>query len=147
MRYVIYSIMLLFLTSCSLKKFYPLGGAIAGGSAGSLGGPVSGGLGAGAGWAAGEIAKGDAELTEAKKTIEALTHGDVEKLLAQEMEGQKSILQKIEDGIWNTIKIVGLIILLLVGGTIFYTRLKCKKTLEMLGIINEDVDRVQRHSK
>lgn len=139
--------MLLLFTSCSLKKFYPLGGAMVGGSAGSLGGPVTAGLGAGAGWATGEIAKGDAELTEAKETIEALSHGDVEKLLAQERQGQKSILQQIEDGIWNTIKIVGLIILLLVGGTIFYTRIKCKKTLEMLGIINEDVGRVQRGNK
>jgi len=118
-----------------------------GGSAGSLGGPVTAGLGAGAGWATGEIAKGDEELTEAKETIEALSHGDVEKLLEIERKGQKGILQQIEDGIWNTVKIVGLIILLLVGGTIFYTRIKCKKTLEMLGIINEDVDRVQRNGK
>lgn len=118
-----------------------------GGATGSLGGPVTAGLGAGAGWATGEIAKGDAELTEAKETIEALSHGDVEKLLEIERKGQKGILQQIEDGIWNTVKIVGLIILLLVGGTIFYTRIKCKKTLEMLGIINEDVDRVQRDSK
>ena len=76
-----------------MRKFYPLGGSIVGGAAGSIGGPVSAGLGAGAGWTVGELAKGDAELTEAKETIKAITTGDVQSLVERLMEKIKVILE------------------------------------------------------
>lgn len=136
------------LSGCSLKKFYPLGGAVIGGSTGSLGGPVTAGLGAGAGWTVGELAKDDetiqdtkTELAEAKETIEALTTGDVEALLKKESEKQKGFIANLEESIYSVLRIVGVVVGLLVLTPIIYTRLKCRKTLESLWISDEKLGR------
>jgi len=98
---------LLFFGGCSLKKFYPLAGSVVGGSAGSIGGPVSAGLGAGAGWTVGELAKGDAELKEAKETIVALTTGDVDALVEKKLKEKKDsgFFDSILDGVYDILKI------------------------------------------
>ena len=75
----------LMLGGCSMKQWYPTMGAIVGGGAGSLGGPAIGAVGAGSGALVGEVLQGNAEVMEAKETIEALTHGDVQALVAQGM--------------------------------------------------------------
>jgi len=109
---VVICITLLSFGSCSLKKFYPLAGSVVGGSAGSIGGPVSAGLGAGAGWTVGELAKGDAELKEAKDTITALTTGDVDALLEKKLKDKKAsgFFDSILDGVYDILKI-GVIII------------------------------------
>ena len=101
-------IFLIFISSCSMRKFYPLGGSIVGGAAGSIGGPVSAGLGAGAGWTVGELAKGDAELTEAKETIKAITTGDVQSLVEKGLAQQKGTYDKIIDGIYKALWLCGI---------------------------------------
>ena len=65
-----------------MKQWYPtLGATTAGATAGILGGgPLAIGLASGGGALAGEVAKGNAEIEEARETISALTHGDVEAL-------------------------------------------------------------------
>ena len=73
-----------------MRSAYPLMGGLAGGAAGSLGGPVIGGLSAGAGVLAGEALKNKDALIEAEETIEALSHGDVSKLVAQGMMEHKT---------------------------------------------------------
>ena len=67
-----------FLAGCSMKQWYPTMGAVVGGGAGSLGGPAGSALGAGGGALIGEVVKGNAEIEEARETISALTHGDVQ---------------------------------------------------------------------
>ena len=140
----------LLLSGCSIRKFYPLAGSVVGGSAGSLGGPVTAGLGAGAGWTVGEMAKDDKTLEEAKEqvveqaeTIRALSEGDVKALLDQEREKNQGFIAKLEEGIYSVLKIAGCVILMLVLTPIIYTRLKCKKTLEILGLKkDENVERL-----
>ena len=90
MIYTAIVLVLICMTSCSLRSTYPLMGGLAGGAAGSLGGPVIGGLSAGAGVLAGEALKNKDALIEAEETIEALSHGDVSALVAQGMEEHKT---------------------------------------------------------
>ena len=78
------------MASCSLRSIYPTLGGIAGGGVGSLGGPGTAALGAGAGVLAGEALKNKDALIEAEETIEALSHGDVSKLVAQGMMEHKT---------------------------------------------------------
>ena len=73
-----------------MRSAYPLMGGLVGGAAGSLGGPIIGGLSAGAGVLAGEALKNKDALIEAEETIEALSHGDVSKLVAQGMMEHKT---------------------------------------------------------
>lgn len=79
---------LILATSCSVKQWYPTLGATAGAAtAGALGaGPLAIGLAGGGGALAGEVVKGNAEVKEAKKTIEALSHGDVTALVQQGLQ-------------------------------------------------------------
>jgi hypothetical protein len=73
-----------------MKQWYPTMGAVVGGGAGSLGGPVGSALGAGGGALIGEVVKGNAEIEEARETISALSHGDVQKLVEKGMEQHAS---------------------------------------------------------
>lgn len=86
------------LSGCSVKQWYPMGGAIAGGAVGAIGGPVSAGAGAGLGYSAGVIAEGNAEgsadASKTAETLEALSEGDVKKLLGLAMEDHKSGFEK-----------------------------------------------------
>ena len=120
------------LSSCSLKKFYPLGGAVVGGSAGSIGGPVSAGLGAGAGWTVGELAKGDADLKQAQQTIKALTTGDVDTLVQQRLEDAKNngFFDGILDEVYGLLKICVIGLSAWVVIPLLYTRHVHKKQKE-----------------
>ena len=82
--------MVILLCGCSMKQWYPTMGAVVGGGAGSLGGPAGSALGAGGGALIGEVVKGNAEIEEARETISALTHGDVQKLVEKGMEQHAS---------------------------------------------------------
>lgn len=117
------------LTGCSVKKFYPLGGAVVGGATGSLGGPVSAGLGAGAGWTVGELAKGDEELKAAKQTIQALTTGDVDKLVQQKLEDARDdgFFDGILDGIYDFLLIGSILVSAWILIPLWYTRYVHKK--------------------
>ena len=101
MIYTAIVIVLICMTSCSLRSTYPLMGGLAGGAAGSIGGPLVGGLSAGAGVLAGEALKNKDALIEAEETIEALSHGDVSALVAQGMEEHKSGFEKFTSTIKN----------------------------------------------
>ena len=74
------------LVGCSLRSTYPTLGGVAGGAVGSLAGPGGAGLGAGVGVLAGELAKGQGELAEAREQIEMLTHGDVEGIIQSKLD-------------------------------------------------------------
>ena len=75
-------ILLPLMSSCSFKTLYPTIGATTGaGVGGILGGPGGAALGGFAGAASGEILKADKEVQEAMETVEAVTEGDVKKLV------------------------------------------------------------------
>jgi hypothetical protein len=105
MPYLIIFVVLIF-TGCS--SLYPIGGAIVGGGAGSLGGPVTAAVGAGAGAAAGQILAKDSETSKLKDHIQALTTGDVNKLVELRMEEAKSsgFFDSILDEFYSLMKLV-----------------------------------------
>ena len=78
-------LVIVILTGCSMKQWYPTMGAVVGGGAGALGGPGTAAVGAGSGALVGEVLQGNKEVEEAKETIDALTHGDVSALVQQGM--------------------------------------------------------------
>ena len=131
MRLVLASVILV-LSGCSARNFYPLAGSVGGGSAGAIGGPVTAGLGAGAGWAAGEIAKGNKDLEEAKDTISALTTGDVDELVQQRLEDARDggFFDGILDEVYGFLKlcIIGLAAFFIIP--LLYTRHVHKKQKE-----------------
>ena len=112
---------------CSLRSTYPTLGGIAGGGVGSLGGPGSAALGAGAGVLAGEALKNADKLVEAEEKIEALTHGDVSKLVAQGMAEHQSGFDQFTNNIkrWLMWAAIGLGAYLAIP--IFVAR-KCSRT-------------------
>jgi hypothetical protein len=105
-------LVLFLLGSCSVRKFYPLAGSVVGGGAGALAGPGAAALGAGAGWTVGELARGDAELNDAKDTIIAITTGDVDALVEKKLKEKKDsgFFDSILDGVYDLLKI-GVIII------------------------------------
>ncbi len=70
-----------------------------------VGGPGGAALGGFSGVAAGELAKKDGELAEAVETVEALSKGDVEKLLEIHASEQKSLFDQWVEGIYDVLKI------------------------------------------
>ena len=68
-----------------MKQWYPTMGAIAGGGAGALGGPGIAAVGAGSGALVVEVLQVNEEVKEARETIDALTHGDVQALVEKGM--------------------------------------------------------------
>lgn len=128
MKYIILYILISFyISSCSVKQFYPTAGAITGGSVGALtGNPAIAGLTAGSGALLGEMAKGNAELEEAKETIQALSHGDVEALVAQGMGEHKSLFEEFTSYIKRILIIAGVCLAGYLLIPIFVAR-KCSK--------------------
>ena len=126
---LIFITVLLLTSSCSMKQLYPLAGSTVGGGIGALGGPGTAAAGAGLGYAAGEMAKGNEELEEAKETIQALTTGDVETLVQKRMEEAKEegFFDTILDGVYD----VMILSLILIAGwnliPMIYTRYVHKK--------------------
>lgn len=124
---VLIAVMLILASSCSMKQFYPTAGAVVGGSVGSLGGPGGAALGAGGGALLGEVARGNAEIEEARETITALTQGDVEKLVAQGMSKHESSFDTFVSKIQRILFIVGACLVGYLGIPIFVAK-RCAKS-------------------
>jgi len=118
----------LLLSSCSFKQFYPTTGAIVGGAAGgALGGPLGGGLGAGGGALLGEVARGNAEIEEARDTINALSRGDVEALVSKGMEKHASGFESFTNYVKRVLMIAGVLLCLYLVVPVFVAK-KCSKS-------------------
>lgn len=124
MRFLV--VIFLFFTSCSVKQFYPTAGAMIGGATGSIAGPVGAGLGSAGGALVGEVARGSEEIEEAKETISALTHGDVEALVAQGMSRQTGLFESFTSGIRKLLIVVGIILVCYLFIPVFVAR-KCSQ--------------------
>ena len=120
-------IFLLFVSGCSMKQWYPTMGAVVGGGAGSLGGPVGSALGAGGGALIGEVVKGNAEIEEARETISALSHGDVQKLVEKGMEQHASGFESFTTTIKRILIGAFVILLCYLAIPIFVAR-KCSRS-------------------
>ena len=120
-------IFLLFVSGCSMKQWYPTMGAVVGGGAGSLGGPAGSALGAGGGALIGEVVKGNAEIEEARETISALSHGDVQKLVEKGMEQHASGFESFTTTIKRILIGAFVILLCYLAIPIFVAR-KCSRS-------------------
>lgn len=123
------ALMVIIIMTSGCSSLYPIGGAIVGGGAGSLGGPVTAAVGAGAGAAAGQILAKDSEATKLKDHIQALTTGDVNKLVELRMEEAKSsgFFDSILDEFYSLMKLVCLGLILWNAIPIIWTYLLKKE--------------------
>jgi len=101
-------ILLIFCTGCQgIKTFAPTIGGGIGAGVGSLGGPggaIAGGtLGAGAG----QIYKEVSQNEKAQKTLEALSHGDVQALVSAQMSDHVSGFDEFKNTIKNMLMVAG----------------------------------------
>ena len=103
---------LLGLTSCSMSTYYPTMGAVVGGGAGALAGPGGAALGAGAGAIVGELAQGEEKVQEQATIIKALSTGDVQKLVDNEMKKSEGKVSEMLDGLWAFLRwcLIGVIL-------------------------------------
>jgi len=124
MIYTAIVLLLVCLTSCSLRSTYPTLGAIAGGGVGSLGGPGIAALGAGIGAVSGEALKNKDALIEAEETIEKLSHGDVSAIVASGLAEHKTGFEKFTSTIKNIL--IGAAVLL--GGYLAIPIFVAKRT-------------------
>ena len=124
MIYTAIVLLLVCLTSCSLRSTYPTLGAIAGGGVGSLGGPGIAALGAGIGAVSGEALKNKDALIEAEETIEKLSHGDVSAIVASGLAEHKTGFEKFTSTIKNIL--IGAAVLL--GGNLAIPIFVAKRT-------------------
>ena len=121
--------MLLMLSGCTLKQWYPAIGATTAGAAGAAlgGGPLVVGLAAGGGALAGEVSRGNEAVKDAEATIRAISQGDVEALVSQGLASQKSTIEKAMDTVWTALKVAALCILGVLAIPLFITRSNSKK--------------------
>lgn len=133
MRYVLV-LALLAITSCSWRATYPAIGGGIGGGLGSLAGPggsIAGGLaGAGIGTAMmeqGEHAELKETICEVLEEVDALTSGDVQKLIELKAKEQQSWFDKVVDGIYNLLIITAIGAVLIIVVPILYTKFHIKK--------------------
>ena len=118
-----------------MKQWYPTMGAVVGGGVGSLGTPTGSALGAGSGALIGEVAKGNAEIEEARETISALTHGDVETLIEKGMEQHASGFESFTTTIKRILIFAFIGLLCYLAIPIFVAR-RCSKSEVQKGLTN-----------
>lgn len=103
---------MLFLTSCSISQWYPITGAVIGAGGGSVAGAGGAMAGAAGGFAVGKGAQLYTDNEELVETVEALSKGEVDELVASKlkaglkagMESQKGALATAKQGIYDFIK-------------------------------------------
>ena len=111
MKKTLITLVLITLTSCKVSQWYPVTGAVLGGASGSVAGPVGGGAGAAIGYAGGKTAQLMTENEDLVEKVEALSTGDVEKLIELEMAGQESGFQEFTSTIKKILTIAGSVLL------------------------------------
>ena len=103
--------MVLLVTGCKISSWYPALGSVAGGASGAIAGPMGGAAGAGVGYAAGKTAQLMTENEDLAEKVEALSTGDVEKLIELEMAGQESGFQEFTSTIKKILTVAASVLL------------------------------------
>ena len=122
--------MILLTQSCTISQWYPVGGAVIGGASGSVLGPAGGGIGAGVGYAGGKTAQMMSENEDLKETVDALTHGDVSKLVEKGLESQQSGFQEFTGTIKNILTVAGSVLLAYLCIPILLARRSAQKEVQ-----------------
>ena len=112
----------LLLSGCSMSSWYPAIGAVAGGATGSLAGPVGGGVGAGVGYAGGKTAQLLDENEDLVEKVEALSTGDVQKLIELEMGDHATGFQEFTGTVKKILTVAGACLLAYLCIPIFLAR-------------------------
>lgn len=99
------------LSSCKISSWYPVTGSVVGGASGSVLGPVGGAVGAGVGYAGGKTAQMMTENEDLKETVDALTHGDVSKLVEQGMKQHQSGFDEFTNSIKKILTVAAAVLL------------------------------------
>jgi len=121
-------LLLLLLGGCSMRSLYPtIGGGIGAGvgSIGGVGGAIVGGT---SGAAVGSLLKGDDDVKKMASTVSAISKGDVQGLIEQGLLEQRSLFDKIIDGIYDLLLLCGVGVGLWILVPIIYSRYLHKKT-------------------
>lgn len=108
---VILICVLILLSSCKISSWYPVAGSVAGGASGAVLGPAGGAIGAGVGYAGGKTAQMMTENKDLKETVDALTHGDVSKLVEKGLESQTTGFNEFTDSIKKILTVAGSVLL------------------------------------
>ena len=134
---MIYLLPIVLLSGCSMKQWYPtIGATTAGATAGAFGGgPLAIGLASGGGALIGEVSKGNAEIEEARETISALTHGDVETLIEKGMEQHASGFESFTTTVKRILIFAFIGLLCYLAIPIFVAR-RCSKSEVQKGLTN-----------
>lgn len=103
--------MVLLVTGCKISSWYPVMGSVAGGASGAVAGPMGGAAGAGVGYAAGKTAQMMTENEDLKETVDALTHGDVDKLVKKGLESQASGFEEFTGTVKKILTVAGSVLL------------------------------------
>jgi hypothetical protein len=123
MRPVLFTALLLSLSSCSIRSLVTPAATISGAAVGSLGGPGGAALGAGTGYAAGRIYELD---DEKKELVDSLSKGDVSAIVASGLQEHQSGFEEFTESIKSILMIAGSVLLAYLMIPIFLAK-KCAK--------------------
>ena len=106
-------ICLLSTTSCTLSQWYPVTGSVIGAGAGSLAGPGAAAGASAIGYGIGRSAQLLDENEELAQTVDALTKGEIDELVAgrlkdglkRGMDSQKGAIASAMDGVYDLLKL------------------------------------------
>ena len=129
--------MLTTLTGCSMRSFVTPAAVVSGAAVGSIGGPGGAALGAGVAYAGAELWTLD---DENKQLVTAITTGDVKGIVAAQMKGQQSTIEKATDTIWTALKVAALCILGVLSIPLFITRSNTKKINKICEKTNAEIN-------
>lgn len=99
------------LSSCKMSSWYPVTGSVVGAAGGSVVGPGGAALGSGLGYATGKTAQMMSENEDLKETVNALTHGDVSKLVEQGMKQHQSGFDEFTNSIKKILTVAAAVLL------------------------------------
>tara|TARA_Y100000593_G_C4303956_1_gene334807 strand:+ start:1299 stop:1742 length:444 start_codon:yes stop_codon:yes gene_type:complete len=137
MKYLLLILLTLTMTGC-WKTVAPTGLAAVGAGVGSLGGPAGAFVGGGAGAAVGQLIKADDEVVKAKEetkeVIQAISEGDVKRMIELQAGQQKGTFDKIVDGIYRLLYLGAVLMLLWFVLPWLWAKKHVKKAVE--GAIN-----------
>mgnify|MGYP003676131386 CR=1 FL=1 len=120
-----------------MKSFVTPAAVVSGAGIGSIAGPGGAVLGSGIGYAIGEVYT---LKDENKQLVTAITTGDVQGIVAAQMKGQQSTIEKATDTIWTALKVAALCILGVLSIPLFITRSNTKKINKICEKTNAEIN-------
>ena len=121
---------------CRSSSLFPVAGAVSGAAIGGIAGPAGAGAGALGGYGLGAVAQAKSDhksdAATAVQTLQALSEGDVKKLLDLKMQEHGSRLDSVTGAIWTTLKVAAFVVLAFLLIPVFWSRANHKKIKEVL---------------